>query len=42
MKKTTNMGDKLHQAVKIAAAKNGETMEVYIAKCLWAKLGVVR
>ncbi len=39
MKKNVKLGDKLHEQVKIAAAKERVTMEVYIAKCLWAKLG---
>lgn len=39
MKKTVNLGDKLHLAVKIEAAKCNTTIEAYIASILWAKLG---
>jgi len=39
MKKTINLPDKLHQAVKVQSAKVGMTMEAYIAKALWANLG---
>ncbi len=39
MKKTVNLPDKLHQEVKVAAAKAGIPMEAYITKALWTSLG---
>ena len=42
MKRTTNLGENLHKAVKVAAAKEGITIEAYIAKVLWFQLGGVR
>lgn len=39
MKKTINLPERLHQAVKIESAKQNLAMEAYIAKCLWTALG---
>ncbi len=39
MKKNVKLGDKLHQEIKIASAKESMTMEAFIAKKLWAALG---
>ena len=39
MKKTINLPAKLHQAVKIEAAKRGLSIEALIAKTMWKSLG---
>ena len=41
MKKTVNLPSKLHQQLKIAAAKEGITIEALIAKTMWHSIGGV-
>ena len=38
-KRNVALGAKLHQTVKIAVAKEGITIEAFVSKALWSKLG---
>ncbi len=37
--KTIHLPDKLHQQIKVAAAKAHTPMEAYVTKILWTSLG---